>query len=215
MKQNELTEIVFIIDRSGSMAGLESDTIGGYNSFLERQKAEQGKTIISTILFSNDSEVVHDRIDLSGAEPMTRKEYIVGGCTALLDAIGGAIRHIRNVHKYIRPEDVPSHTIFVITTDGMENASRKYDSRKVKQMIEEQKKKDWEFLFLGANIDAIETAARFGIEEDRAVQYHSDSAGTALNYRVVSEAVSAMRMTTGHIGRNWKKEIEDDFHSRS
>lgn len=174
MRKN-LTEIVFILDRSGSMSGLETDTIGGFNSMIEKQKKENGEALISTVLFDNVSEVIHDRVPVQKVEPMTDRDYSVRGCTALLDAIGGAIHHIGNVHKYARNEDVPEHTLFVITTDGMENASRRYDSETVKKMIERQKEKyGWEFLFLGANIDAVETAKHFGIGADRAVNYHSD-----------------------------------------
>ena len=192
MRKN-LTEIVFILDRSGSMSGLEADTIRGFNSMIEKQKKENGEALISTILFDNVSEVIHDRVPVQKVEPMTDKDYSVRGCTALLDAIGGAIHHIGNVHKYARKEDVPEHTLFVITTDGMENASRRYGSEKVKKMIERQKEKyGWEFLFLGANIDAVETAKHFGIGADRAVNYHSDREGTQLNYEVLSEAVSAV-----------------------
>ena len=173
MRKN-LTEIVFILDRSGSMSGLETDTIGGFNSMIEKQKKENGEALISTVLFDNVSEVIHDRVPVQKVEPMTDRDYSVRGCTALLDAIGGAIHHIGNVHKYARKEDVPEHTLFVITTDGMENTSRRYDSEKVKKMIERQKEKyGWEFLFLGANIDAVETAKHFGIGADRAVNYLS------------------------------------------
>lgn len=176
MKKN-LTEIVFILDRSGSMRGLEGDTIGGFNAMIEKQKKEPGEALISTILFDNVSEVIHDRVPVQQVAPMTDGDYFVRGCTALLDAISGAIHHIENVHKYAREEDVPEHTLFVITTDGMENASRSYDSERVKRMIERRKEEDdWEFLFLGANIDAVETAKRFGIGADRAVNYHADHA---------------------------------------
>ena len=213
MKKN-LTEIVFILDRSGSMAGLESDTIGGFNSMIEKQKRESGEALISTVLFDNFSEVIHDRVDVQKISPMTDREYYVRGCTALLDAIGGAIHHIGNVHKYARPEDVPEHTMFVITTDGMENASRMYSAEKVKSMIERQKEKyGWEFLFLGANIDAVETAKHFGIGADRAVRYHSDSEGTELNFRVMSEAISAVRASAS-LSADWKDEIEKDYKSR-
>ena len=194
-----LTEIVFILDRSGSMSGLESDTIGGFNAMIEKQKKAPGEALVSTILFDNVSEVIHDRVNIRDIKPMTDSEYCVRGCTALLDAIGGAIHHIGNVHKYAREEDVPAHTLFVITTDGMENASRLYDSARVKQMIEHEKSKyGWEFLFLGANIDAVETAKHFGISEDRAVNYHSDSVGTRLNYEVVSCAITSMRSGAPH-----------------
>lgn len=213
MKKN-LTELVFILDRSGSMAGLEKDTIGGFNSMIERQRATEGEVIISTVLFDNTSEVIHDRVDIRRIEPMTEKQYFVRGCTALLDAIGGAIHHIGNVHKYARDEDRPEHTMFVITTDGMENASHRYSSDRVKQMIERQKiKYGWEFLFLGANIDAVETAGNFGIDADRAVNYHSDSEGTALNYEVLSEAICSVRCSKP-LGREWKKRIDEDYQRR-
>ena len=213
MKKN-LTELVFILDRSGSMAGLEKDTIGGFNSMIERQRATEGEVIISTVLFDNTCEVIHDRVDIRKIEPMTEKQYFVRGCTALLDAVGGAIHHIGNVHKYARDEDRPEHTMFVITTDGMENASHHYGSDRVKQMIERQKSKyGWEFLFLGANIDAVETAENFGIDADRAVNYHSDSEGTALNYEVLSEAICSVRCSKP-LGREWKKRIDEDYQRR-
>jgi len=181
---------------------------------IERQRATEGEVIISTVLFDNTSEVIHDRVDIHRIEPMTEKQYFVRGCTALLDAIGGAIHHIGNVHKYAREEDRPEHTMFVITTDGMENASHRYSSDCVKQMIERQKSKyGWEFLFLGANIDAVETAGNFGIEADRAVNYHSDSEGTALNYEVLSEAICSVRCSKP-LGREWKKRIDEDYQRR-
>ena len=213
MKKN-LTEIVFILDRSGSMAGLEGDTIGGFNAMIEKQKREPGEAYISTVLFDNTSEVVHDRVKLEDIRPMTDRDYYVRGCTALLDAIGGAIHHIGNIHKYAREEDVPEHTLFVITTDGMENASSRYDSHQIKAMIQRQKEKyGWEFLFLGANIDAVETAGRFGIGADRAVNYHADPQGTQLNYDVVSEAICQVRCSAP-LQAGWKKRIDDDFNKR-
>ncbi len=213
MRKN-LTELVFILDRSGSMSGLEPDTIGGFNSMIAKQKSETGQAVISTVLFDNTSEVIHDRVDIQQVEPMTDKQYYVRGCTALLDAIGGAIHHIGNVHKYARDEDRPEHTLFIITTDGMENASHKYSSDRVKQMIERQKTKyGWEFLFLGANIDAIETAGNFGIDADRAVNYHCDSEGTALNYEVISEAICSVRCSRP-LEANWKDRIDEDYKKR-
>jgi len=213
MKKN-LTEMVFILDKSGSMSGLEADTIGGFNSMIDRQKREEGEALVSTVLFSNESRVIHNRVDLRKIEPMTAKQYYVGGCTALIDAIGGAIHHIGNVHKYAREEDRPEHTIFVITTDGMENASRRYTSDQVKAMVRRQKEKyGWEFLFLGANIDAVETAARFGIDEDRAVTFRNDAVGQALNYAEVSEAVRVVR-SRAPLTRNWKRKIEEDYSAR-
>ncbi len=213
MKKN-FTELVFILDKSGSMQGLEADTIGGFNSMIEKQKREKGTAVVSTVLFSDESRVIHDRVSLDEIKPLTEKDYCVGGCTALIDAIGGAIHHIGNIHKYARSEDVPEHTMFVITTDGMENASRRYSSDKVKQMIERQKEKyGWEFLFLGANIDAVETAKRFGISSDRAVKYVSDKEGTALNYEILNEAISVVR-ANATLGADWKKTIEEDQKRR-
>ena len=214
MKKN-LTELVMILDRSGSMAGLESDTIGGYNSMLKKQRETAGEVLVSTVLFDDRSEVLYDRIPLRKMPRMTEEDYYVRGCTALLDAVGGAIHHIGNVHKYAKEEDRPEKTIFVITTDGMENASRMYTYDCVKKMIERQKKKyGWEFLFLGANMDAVGTAARFGIAEDRAANFHSDHEGTALNYDVLAEAVCTMRVKAAPIGAEWKKRIEEDFKRR-
>ncbi len=213
MKKN-LTEMVFILDRSGSMSGLEADTIGGFNSMIERQKKQEGEALVSTVLFSDSSRVIHDRVDVRRVAPLTDREYYVDGCTALIDAIGSAIHHIGNVHKYARAEDVPEHTVFVITTDGMENASRRYTSDEVKSMVKRQKEKyGWEFLFLGANIDAVETAAHFGIGEERAVQFHSDSLGQRLNYEVVGEAVCRVR-GNAPLDRGWKKRIEEDYAAR-
>ena len=209
-----LTEIVFILDRSGSMAGLEKDTIGGFNAMLEKQRRGEGQALISTVLFSNESAVIHDRVDAREVPPLTEREYFVCGCTALLDAVGGAIHHIGNVHKYAREEDRPERTLFVITTDGMENASRHYDLRRVRAMIERQKARyGWEFLFLGANIDAVDTAARLGIDADRAANFHCDARGTQLNYEAVSDAVSAMRCAAP-LRADWKERIDSDFQSR-
>ena len=218
MRKN-LTEIVFILDRSGSMSGLEADTIGGYNSLLEKQKKEKGEAIVSTVLFDDTQEVLHDRVDLSKMQPITDKEYYVHGCTALLDAVGGAIHHIGNVHKYAREEDRPEKTLFIITTDGMENSSHRYTYDKVKKMVEHQKEKyGWEFLFLGANIDAIEVAGRFGIAPDRAVNYECDSEGTAVNYKALNIAVSRVReaecCANVALGEDWKEEIEEDYKKR-
>lgn len=214
MMKKDLTELVFILDRSGSMAGLESDTIGGFNAMIAKQRQETGEAYVSTVLFANDSQVVHDRVNIRQVEPMTAAQYRVGGCTALLDAIGGAIHHIGNVHKYAREEDVPEHTLFVITTDGLENASCRYSAPEVKRMVQRQKEKyGWEFLFLGANIDAVETAGRFGIGADRAVDYHADAQGTHLNFQVLSKAVSSVR-SCAPLQADWKDEIEKDYRAR-
>ncbi len=213
MKQN-LTELVLILDRSGSMSGLEADTIGGFNGLIEKQKREPGQCLVSTVLFDNTTEVLHDRVPLERIRPMTDRDYTVRGCTALLDALGGAIHHIGNVHKYARPEDVPAHTLFVITTDGMENASRKYTADRVREMIRRQEEKyGWEFLFLGANIDAVETARQFGIHQDRAVRYHSDHAGTQLIYEAISDTVCNVRAARP-LSADWKDRIQEDYQTR-
>ena len=211
--QKNLTELVFILDRSGSMAGLEDDTIGGFNAMIQKQKREEGAAIVNTVLFDNEAEVIHDRVDIQKVAPMTRKEYYVRGCTALLDAVGGAIHHIGNIHKYIREEDRPEKTLFVITTDGFENASCKYSYDRVKNMIARQKKQGWEFLFLGANIDAAAEAARFGISEDHAVNYHADSKGTAVVYETVGEVLSDVRACRP-MTAEWKQKVEADFKKR-
>ena len=213
MKKN-LTELVFILDRSGSMAGLEKDTIGGFNAMIEKQKAEEGEAYISTVLFDNYSEVIHDRVALNAVPKLTEKEYYVRGCTALLDAVGGAIHHIGNVHKYAREEDRPEKTLFVITTDGMENASRRYSYEKVREMITRQKEKyGWEFLFLGANIDAAMEAARFGIDADRAANYHADTQGTAVIYEAMSDAVYSVRACRP-MSADWKRRVDADYRKR-
>jgi len=211
-----MTELVFILDRSGSMAGLEKDTIGGFNSMLEKQRKEPGNAVISTVLFDNVSEVIHDRVEIADVPNLTEEAYFVRGCTALLDAVGGAIHHIGNVHKYARKEDVPERTLFIITTDGMENASSWYTYDKVYQMISRQKEQyGWEFLFLGANIDAVAEAKRFGIEESMAANYCCDEVGTALNYEVISEAISCVRSCNAPLSAEWKQRIEADYQRRS
>ena len=210
-----MTERVFILDRSGSMAGLEKDTIGGFNSMLEKQRKEPGDAVVSTVLFDNQAEVIHDRVALADVPDLTDREYYVRGCTALLDAVGGAIHHIGNVHKYARREDVPEKTLFIITTDGMENASRRYTYDKVRRMIEHEKEKyGWEFLFLGANIDAAVEAKRFGIDESMAANYHCDEEGTALNYEVISEAITSVRACAAPLSADWKKKIDADYRRR-
>lgn len=209
-----MTELVFILDRSGSMNGLEKDTIGGFNAMIEKQKREAGQALVSTVLFDNESVVIHDRLPLDKVPPLTEREYYTRGCTALLDAVGGAIHHIGNIHKYARREDVPEKTLFVITTDGYENASSRYDYEKVRRMIQHEKEKyGWEFLFLGANIDAAAEAKRFGISADRAVNYKCDEAGTALNYEVISDAVRSVRAAQP-LAADWKARIDEDVKKR-
>ncbi len=211
---NNTTELVFILDRSGSMAGLESDTIGGFNSMIKKQKKQDGKCYVSTVLFDDRIDVIHDRVELSSIRKLTSDDYFVRGCTALIDAIGSSIHHIKNIHKYARPEDVPQNTMFIITTDGMENASHEYSSDDVKKMIEEQKEKNgWEFIFIGANIDAVETAKGLGISEDRAVNYHADSKGTNVLYDTVSDVVGNMRICAP-MQADWSNKINKDFISR-
>jgi len=213
MRKN-LTELVFILDKSGSMSGLESDTIGGFNAMIEKQKKEDGEAYVSTVLFNNRSTVVHDRVSLDKIEPMTENDYCVGGGTALLDAIGCAVKHIRNVHKYAREEDRPEHTMFVITTDGMENSSREFSYKELKSLIEHQKEKyGWEFIFVGANIDAVEVASRVGISRDRTANYLSDSEGTENVFCALSAPISAMRKNM-NISNDWIETIEKDTNKR-
>ena len=220
MKKN-LTEVVCILDKSGSMSGLERDTIGGYNSMIEKQKKEDGEAYISTVLFSDYSKVIHDSVSIDKIEPMTEKEYYVDGCTALLDAVGDAIQHIKTVHKYVREEDRPEKTLFIITTDGQENSSKRYSYDKVKKMVEHQKEKyGWEFIFLGANIDAIAEAGRFGINQEMAVNYNCDEVGISTSYMALSESVSCVRRVkrgklNEALGKNWKKDIEEDYKKRN
>lgn len=211
---NNITELVFILDRSGSMAGLESDTIGGFNALIDKQRKQNDECFVSTVFFDNVSEVIHDRVRLSEIKKMTDNEYTVRGCTALIDAIGCAIHHIGNIHKYARPEDVPEHTMFIIMTDGLENASHIYSSDEVKRMVERQKEKyGWEFLFIGANIDSIETAKHFGIGTDRAVNYHADSQGTAVVFDTVAETVCSVRASMP-LAASWSDNINADYNSR-
>ena len=212
--KNNITELVFILDRSGSMSGLEGDTIGGFNSLIEKQRAVEGRCYVTTVLFDGRSETLHDRVELSEIKPMTEKDYYVRGCTALLDALGSTIQHIAHIHKYARSEDVPEHTTFVIMTDGMENASHEYSGDEVRKMIEHEKEKyGWEFLFLAANIDAVETAGRIGIRPDRAVNYHADSQGTHVVYETVAETVCKARMGMP-IAADWNESIKADFAKR-
>ena len=212
-KRNDLTELVFILDRSGSMAGLESDTIGGFNGLIDKQKKVDGKAFVTTVLFDNQQKTVHDRVDLAEVAPMTEKEYYVGGSTALLDAVGDTVTHIEKIHKYVRPEDVPAHTMVVITTDGMENSSHRWRAADVKKLVEKKKEEGWEFLFLGANIDAVSEAARFGIDADRAVRYCNDSEGVRKNFSAVGKAMAHLRREAC-MPASWKEEIEEDYKSR-
>lgn len=213
MKQ-DLTEMVFILDRSGSMSGLESDTIGGFNAMIEKQKKLEGEAYISTVLFNNHSVVLHDRIPVQKIEPLTENDYSPSGCTALIDALGGAIKHISNAHKYAREEDVPAKTMFVVMTDGLENASHQYSADEVRDMVKEkQEKNGWEFLFLGANIDAVETARHYGIRADRSVNFHADRLGVQNSMEFVTEAAMCMRMDAP-ISADWKEKAERDYKNR-
>ena len=212
-KRNDLTELVFILDRSGSMAGLESDTIGGFNGLIDKQKKVDGKAFVTTVLFDNQQKTVHDRVDLAEVAPMTEKEYYVGGSTALLDAVGDTVTQIEKIHKYVRPEDVPAHTMVVITTDGMENSSHRWRAADVKKLVEKKKEGGWEFLFLGANIDAVSEAARFGIDADRSVRYCNDSVGVRKNFSAVGKAMASLRRDAC-MPASWKEEIEEDYKSR-
>ena len=214
MANKDLCEVVFILDRSGSMSGLEADTIGGFNATLEKQKKEDGDVLWSTVLFDDKHEVVHDRVPIGRIEKLTEKEYYVRGCTALLDAVGRAIHHIGNVHKYARPEDVPGKTLFVITTDGMENASREYTYAQVKQMIERQTERyGWEFLFLGANMDAVSVAGRMGIRPERSATFINDAFGISTNYSAVSGAMSSLRCC-GSIDEEALEDVRKDYKKR-
>ena len=210
---NKSTELVFILDRSGSMSGMESDTIGGFNSMIEKQKRLEGDCLVTTILFNSAMDMIHDRCALNEIKPMTNKDYCVGGSTALLDALGSAIHHISQIHKYARPADIPEVTTFVIMTDGMENASRKYSYEQVKQMIEQSRERGWEFLFLAADIDAVETAGHIGINPERAVDYLKDHVGTELAFQAIDKTVGAMRRGCG-VKATWSKSIADDFKKR-
>lgn len=208
-----LTELVFILDKSGSMSGLEDDTIGGFNSMLAKQKNLDRKVLVSTVLFNDTNDVIHDRVDIQEVQPITNEEYFVGGCTALLDAVGESIKHISNIHKYAREEDVPENTLFVITTDGMENASRSYSYEDVKKQIEDKKSNGWEFIFLAANIDAIEVGSRIGIRRDRVANYYHDKEGVKASFEALSK-VSEDVTRYKRIRPNWAKDINDDMKSR-
>lgn len=209
-----LTELVFILDKSGSMAGLEADTVGGFNAMIDRQKKEEGEALVTTVLFANSADTVHDRVPVEKVGPMDGRIYSVGGCTALLDAVGQTAERIALIHKYARSEDVPEKTVFVITTDGMENASRSHTYKTVKSIIEERKKNDgWEFIFLGANIDAAKTAGTMGIDSPNAVNYVCDKQGTAVNFNAVGKAISSVR-SKGRLDKSWRAEIDEDFAKR-
>ena len=211
MEKNNVTELVFILDKSGSMAGLEADTVGGFNAMLEKQKTGEGKVYVSTVLFANESEVVHDRAEIQTVAPLHTEHYVVGGCTALYDAVGGAIHHIGNVHKYARPEDVPAHTVFVITTDGMENASHRYDRRRVREMIKRQQERyGWEFIFLASNINAEDAAEEIGIRRERAVTHRQDQKGVEGSYRAMCEAITTVRVMGDLDAGEWRKELDGE-----
>lgn len=209
----KITELVFILDKSGSMSGMEQDTIGGFNAMIEKQRMEEGEALVSTILFSTYSKVIHDRVRVGEVAPLTRNDYAVGGCTALLDAIGDAIKHVSKVHKYARPEDVPDKTIFIITTDGFENASRKWNSKEIKELVSQKEKDGWEFLFLGANIDAVETASGLGIREDRAVNYCVKEDTTNM-FMEIGETVSCFRKT-GNVDEKWARKVERNLRDKN
>ena len=211
--KKDLTELVFILDRSGSMSGLESDTIGGFNSFIEKQKEVEGDCLVSTVLFNQKSEVVYDRVSLKDIKKMTKDDYVPGGTTALIDAMGAAIHHIRNVHKYIREEDIPEKTVFVIITDGQENDSHRYSSDEVKKMVNKQKETGWEFIFLGANIDAVETAKEYGIDMERTARFHNDKLGIKMNFSTISKAIAKFRLED-EFDDNCLFEIREDYESR-
>lgn len=211
--KNNLTELIFILDRSGSMAGLESDTVGGFNALLEKQRKEDGRALVSAVLFNQYSRVIYDRVPIEKVRPLTEQDYTVSGSTALYDAIGDAIHHIRNVHKYQRPEDVPEHTVMIITTDGLENASHRYDGARLRHVIEKQQEAGWEFLFLGTNIDVIDSAHRIGIDDDHTAEYLADQKGVRVNYVALDEAIREVR----HHGRcspGWRRRIDEDRRSR-
>ena len=213
-KNGGSTELVFVLDRSGSMAGLESDTVGGFNGMLNKQRGNDAPCWVTTVLFDHERVTLHDRLPLRNVEALTSRDYQVRGSTALFDAIGETVRHIENVHRYIRPEDVPQTTLFVVITDGLENASRSWTRHAVRRLLDQKQEEGWEFIFIGANIDAVEAASDIGIRADRAVNYRADSRGTAAVYRSVScavdEARACMPMSSG-----WRSDVDADFSARS
>ncbi len=211
--KNNITELVFILDRSGSMNGMEKDTIGGFNSMIQKQKQLDGQAYVTTVLFNDHNKTIHDRIDLKEVKPLTEKDYHVSGCTALLDAIGTTINHIEKIHKYIRKEDVPENTIIAITTDGYENASKCFTSQAIKELIEKKKKDGWQFIFMAANIDAVETAASFGIDKDHSANYYQDSYGTDLSYGSMNKFVTNLRCGL-NFTTDWKKDVEDHYKKK-
>lgn len=208
---NNVTEVVFILDKSGSMSGFEKDTIGGFNSSIEKQKKIDGKVFVSTVLFDNDTKVVHDRVDIAEIKPMTEEDYAVGGYTALLDALGGAIHHIENIHRYARPEDVPDKTIFIITTDGYENASKKYTAEQVKKEVAKKSEEGWEFIYLAANIDAVSSAEAIGIRSERAVNYRQTAKGMRASFGAINEAIAAVRCEKNLDSCEWREEVDKDY----
>ena len=212
-KRNNVTELVFIIDRSGSMSGLESDTVGGFNSMIERQKEAGCECLVTTVLFNHVTEKLHDRVPLESVKKLTSDDYVPSGTTALIDAVGETIDHVKTIHRYIRPEDLPEKTLFVITTDGLENASTRYRAQDVKKTVKSLTKEGWEFLFIGANIDSVETAGRIGVSPSCAVDYKADRAGTAVLYDTVAETVCAM-CECGEVPKNWSKKIKEDKKRR-
>lgn len=212
--KKDLTEVVFILDKSGSMSGLEKDTIGGFNSLIEKQRKEPGEAIVSTVLFSDNSTVIHNRVNIKKIPLLTSKEYYVSGCTALLDAVGNAINYINKKHSETKEDEIPEKTLFIITTDGQENSSREFTYTKIKNLIENMKEKNkWEFIFLGANIDTVTEARKFGIDEDNAVSYNCDEIGIKLNYDSLGEAISKVRKDKC-LSKSWRMRIDKDVNVR-
>ncbi len=203
---NDLTEMIFILDKSGSMSGLEGDTVGGFNSMIGKQKLEEGDALVTTVLFDTDVTTLHDRVRIGEVPDMTGRDYVPGGCTALLDAVGTTVSRISGIRKYLRPEDVPSKTVVVITTDGYENSSREYTYSSIKKLIGKKREEGWEFIFLGANIDAASTAESIGIDRRRAAKYAANSAGTEVNFKAVGAVLCSLRKEEA-IAEDWDAEI--------